>query len=207
MIELWRRIEDWFTKNLPDADLCLRDPTTRDEIAEAEATLGIEFPEDFVESLLVHDGQEDHPTVFWLPAACRLGSLASLVRCWQSDREAYDDDPQRYEWLDKRRCTRQVHFHPKQIPIAGSPFWDYDRLLLDFVPGPEGRVGQVIARFDVELAVVTSSWRELLEKTLAGLETGRIRWETRGAELGGELEIVYLGPRSKKPITPWKYFA
>ena len=75
---------------------------------------------------------------------------------------AFDpDDRERFEWLDKGGCVRQVHFHPQQIPIAGSTHWDYDRLLLDFVPGPNGRSGQVIARYDVELAFLCGSFREV----------------------------------------------
>lgn len=206
MRELWRRFEDWFAKNVPEADLRLRPPATKDEVTRAEAILGVEFPADFVESLLVHDGQEDDPNVFWLPAGQRLGSLASLVDCWQRDRPSYEDDPERWEWLDSGECTRQVHFHPKHIPIAGSRFWDYERLLLDFVPGPKGRPGQVIARADVEFVIVAKSWREVMEKTVSGLENGRIRLDPLPPEIGSGWEIEYLSPRAKKPMPMWKFF-
>jgi cell wall assembly regulator SMI1 len=206
VIELWRGIEAWFAKNLPNADLVLRPPATRDQIAEAEAKLGTKLPDDFVASLLVHDGQEDEPNVLWLPSAYRLGSLASLVACWERDRQSYADDPEREGWLDGSECTRQVHFHPKHVPIAGSRFWDYDRLLLDFFPGPKGRPGQVIAREESELYVIAPSFLLLLEKTLAGLENGRIRFEKRSADIGGEWDAVYLTPRSKKPMPAFRYF-
>jgi cell wall assembly regulator SMI1 len=203
---LWERLERWFDANLPGKSLSLRDGASEDAIAAAEARLGVRFPDDYRASLRVHDGQWDEPDVFWLPFAQRLGSLESLVGCWENDRPAYDDDPQRFEWLDPAGRARQVHFHPRQIPIAGSPDWDYDRLLLDFVPGPNGTPGQVIARCDIEIVCLCSSFSALLEQTVRGLEAGRIVCAPPAALLEGKLEMQCVSPRAKKPIGPFGYF-
>ena len=209
MRELWSRIERWFEDHLPDRTLRLRPGASEVAIARAEAVLDQRFPDDFRESLAVHDGQEDDPQIQWLPAAQRLGSLDAIVRCWRADRSAYDPDPQRLEWLDRGGAARQALFHPKQIPIAGSTYWDYDRLLLDFIPGPNGHPGQVVARCDIEIEHVCQSFRSLLEQTIGGLESGTITFQPMNEELAsvpGELEVVYRSPRAKRPLAFFKYF-
>jgi len=174
---LWDRIERWFADHRPKLDLQLRPGAGEDAIAAAEQELGVPFPEDFRASLRVHDGQDDACEVTWLPFAQRLGSIASLVACWRDDRRDYDEalGKERLDWLDDERRVRQVHLHPGHIPFAGSAYWDYDRLLLDFVPGPEGSDGQIIARNDIHLRFVAPNFAALLARLAAGLENGTIR--------------------------------
>lgn len=121
-------------------------------------------------------GRGDEVEVIWLPIALRLGSLASIVACWKDDRKYYDQPEieKRMDWLDLEGTdrVRQVHLHPKQIPIAGTMDWDLDRLLLDFVPGPKGREGQVIARYDVDFRFVADSFGALLNDVATRLESG-----------------------------------
>jgi cell wall assembly regulator SMI1/predicted DNA-binding WGR domain protein len=174
--EVWARIEGWFAKR-PELPLRLRPGAKEKDIVAAEKTLGVRFPDDFRASLRLHDGQEDREDggdVDWLPVALRLGSLASLVRCWQDDRKYYDEEgmAERLDWLDKGERVRQVHLHPKHIPFAGSRYWDYGRLMFDFIPGPQGAAGQVIARDDIDLVFVDASFGAFLERVAIGLERG-----------------------------------
>jgi cell wall assembly regulator SMI1 len=172
----WARVERWFAQHRPDLALNLRPGATEKAIAAAEKQLGVELPADFRSSLLVHDGQDDWPGVQLFPVAHRLGAVASLARCWKDDRGVFDakEMKTRFDSLDDSKRVRQVHFHPKHVPIAGSKFWDYGRLLLDFIPGPEGQLGQVIARDDVDFVFVCASFGELLAKTASGLEAGAV---------------------------------
>ena len=139
----WGRIERWFAEHRPEIELKLRPGAKEKEILAAEKQLGVRLPEDFRASLLVHDGQGDEPGVFLFPHSERLGSLKAMVACWKGDRPSYDkhDSEGRFGWLDDGRRVRQVHFHPKHVAFAGSSYWDYGRLLFDFVPGPEGARG------------------------------------------------------------------
>lgn len=203
--ESWARIEAWFAARHPGVALNLRAPASAAQIAAAEKALRVKFPTDFRASLAVHDGQDDHPGVWLLPYAQRLGSLASLTRCWKDDRALYDDKEMRtrLDWLDDGQRVRQVHLHPQHIPIAGSKYWDYGRLLLDYLPGPAGAVGQVIARHDVDFVFVCGSFGELLARTARGLEEGSITTRTGG----DALELVYLTRAGGKPVGPDRYFA
>lgn len=201
----WRRIEAWFALQHPGLPLRLRPAATEKQIATAEKTLGVRFPEDFRASLLVHDGQDEDPGVRLLPFAQRLGSLDSLVRCWKDDRGLFDakEMAERMDWLDDAQRVRQVHLHPRHVPIAGSKYWDYGRLLVDYIPGPAGQEGQIIARDDVEHEYVCASFGELLARTADGLEEGRIVVEKRDYDS----ELVYLAKKGGRTITPAKFFA
>lgn len=190
----WTMIETWFARHHPSAQLGLRPPATKKSIDAAEKALKVRFPDDFRESLLVHDGQDDEPSVLLFPVAHRLGSLESLVACWKSDRGSYEAGDA-FEYLDDSKRVRQDHLHPKQIPIAGSTYWDYGRLLIDLVPGPKGTSGQIIARDDIDLRFIASSFAELLETLATGLESGA----TEVVEDSGQFHLIpKRKPKKKK---------
>ena len=208
MRELWQRIEQYFAIHWPNKELKLRPPATDTQIAAAERELGVRFPDDFRESLLVHNGQDEGPNLLWLPAVCQLGSLESMVKCWKDDRDSFDtSDTECFDWLDSSQRTRQVHFHPKHIPFAGSPFWDYDRLLFDFAPGPMGKPGQIIMRNDIDFVFLCESFRELMQKTADGLEGGTITMSENGPEMSHWVTPEYRSARSKQLMSPFRYFA
>ena len=109
----------------------------------------------------------------------------------------------RFDWLGDDERVRQVHFHPKHIPIAGSPFWDYDRLLLDFIPGPKGTVGQVIVRDDIEFNFLCTTFGELLAKIAQGLDDGTVVI----SQTTYDSELEYRAPNGTRPIRDYKFFA
>lgn len=200
MREHWDVIEAWLAEQAPDADPKLRSPASGDAIATAEKHLGRAFPDDFRASLAIHDGQDDEPGCPWLPAVDRLGSLESLTRCYVEDRDDAED-----EWragvdvFDEARRVRQCYWDPRWIPIAGSTYWDYDRLLLDMHPGPEGNEGQVIVRWSGQAVYLCASFGELMERTAEGMTSGRI--------VMAKGRVQWLSPKTKKPIPYGKFYA
>jgi cell wall assembly regulator SMI1 len=206
MRDLWHRIESYFAKCWPQKELKLRPPATPQAIAAAEQELGVRFPDDFRESLLVHDGQEDEPSILWLPAAGKLASLDSLVECWKDDRQSYDAELWANPSLDESNRVLQAQLHPKHIPFAGSTYWDYDRLLFDFAPGPAGREAQIIVRFDIEHRFLVDTWRGLMETAADGLEDGSIVPGECGPELSHWVTMGYRSPRAGKSIDWFEYY-
>lgn len=177
----WARLEAWFAKK-SQLSLGLRPGVKEKQLVAAEKALGVKLPEDFKASLRIHDGQEPGCDVTWLPFAQQLGSLDSLVSCWKDDRKYFDDKEmaQRLDWLDDGKRVRQVHLHPQHIPFAGSRYWDYGRLLLDFIPGPKGTTGQVIARDDIDFVFVSPSYGAFLEQVVKQLESGKFKVTKQG---------------------------
>ena len=103
------------------------------------------------------------------------------MACWKDDRQFYREElKERFEWLDKSKRVRQMHMHPKHIPFAGSRYWDYGRLLFDYVPGPKGTEQQVIARQDIELNYVSPTFAEMLAKIANDLESGKLKVTSEG---------------------------
>lgn len=177
---IWARIERVLVAQR--IDLQLRPPASAARIAAAERALGVVLPDDFRASLAVHDGQEDDADVPWLPIAHRLGSLDSIVACWKGDRASYEalHRPEDLERLDPTGRVRQVDLHPQHVPIAGSRHWDYDRLMLDAVPGPRGTSGQVIGRSDADLVIVAETFGALLADVAARLEDPSLAQRSAG---------------------------
>jgi hypothetical protein len=72
----WRSIERAINSD-PEAAQDLLGGATRDDIRHAEEKLGVEFPDDFVESYLLHDGQG--PAGLFIMGDLRLWSLSAIL--------------------------------------------------------------------------------------------------------------------------------
>jgi len=205
MKELWARLSRWFADELPSGELRLRPPASPEAIEAAEAALGRSLPDDFRASLAVHDGQDDEPTILWLPSAVRLGSLDAIVECFRDDETSRDfADTSLADELDATGRVRQMQFDPDHVAFAGSTYWDYDRLSFDFHPGPAGNDGQVIARADIDLVYVCDSFASLMEQTVRGLVDGRIVLIPTDPRTGWT-RVQWLAARGGKPV-PYSEF-
>jgi len=176
--DLWQRIEAW-GRAAGAGSLRLRPPALEDEIRRAEEVMGLVFPEDLRASLLCHDGEEPDPDFEWLPGCAPLQPLQALVARWTEARgwaEADPNaDPDEGESEDGRH--RLCLWHPRRIPIAGSPFWDGDNTYVDLAPGSRGTEGQILTfTSECDLEVLGPSFRATLEKYVCLLERGELVW-------------------------------
>src|SRR5688572_27897166 len=81
MKTVWNRIEKWLDANAPEVLRGLNPPATRAQIADAEAELGVSFPEEVVDTFLIHNGQaSDTP---WLLDGWEFMSLERIVDEWK----------------------------------------------------------------------------------------------------------------------------
>ena len=62
--DCWNRIEKWFKKNKPEFLELLADGASEEEILELEKYLMCKLPNDFRESLKIHNGQKDWGFLF-----------------------------------------------------------------------------------------------------------------------------------------------
>ena len=80
MRNLWDRLESYLEKHAPRALDSLNPPASERAIRAAERELGIKFPEDFIASLRIHDGQMQetgkppHPISF-IPGEYETGGV------------------------------------------------------------------------------------------------------------------------------------
>lgn len=109
-------------------------------LAKAEKTMGIKFPADFAEYLLLHDGQDDDDDA----PSWRLASLEEIVERWKEERDDEENYPEENKGfilkdkvLNRSRCAQW-------IPFLGAPNWDQDIVYIDLAPGPKGVSGQII---------------------------------------------------------------
>lgn len=185
MRRLWERIENWYKTNAPELLDVLNSGASEQEIALAEQKLGVSFPDDFRESLKIHNGQDpDAPRFLY---GYELLSLSRIVDEWNIWRELlkgghFDDS---HEAVEPDEGIKQRWWDVGWIPITADGAGN--NYCLDLAPTPEGNLGQII---DMDHEVVTrsllapsfSSW---LEGQIAELETGNYEL------VDGELDEVY----------------
>ena len=183
MIEIWQRIEAVLRATAPE--LCdLSDGASVGEIAAVEARLGFALPTDIRESYAVHNGsggacilpqyyadQVNGVNLLSLEEAeCDRGIWIDLLDGGAFEgNEARPEGPVKAEWWNRR-----------WLPITSDG--GGNSLCIDLDPAPGGTVGQVIDH-DHETGpsvVVANSFRAFLEGYAADLETGRLRFDSRG---------------------------
>ena len=192
--QAWARIEKWARKNMPGLIEEVAPPASRDEIERLEQFLGFPLPAEFVESLLVHDGEEGDGKL--LDSGEGLLSVDMIRESMQGERANIE----KYADLEGDNVTGPVR---PELYLAGRVIIaDFNRdthLLLDFAPAPDGTPGQVVRRW-VEnglLEVVASSWGAFLRDYADKLEQGRIELDPeRAADLGSQSAAA--DPRVKR---------
>jgi len=179
---LWSRLEAWVQTNAPNMSLRLRPPATEARIAAAELELGLTFPADFRRSLLVHDGQEHDPSFDWMPGCNPLATLDAIVEQWKDEQDRAQDGETDDAKVVLDGRFRNVLWHSRRIPIAGTQYWDQDNTYLDLVPGPTGTIGQLVTMTsECDFTVLGTSFRQALERYVGALETGN--WPPRDTEV------------------------
>jgi cell wall assembly regulator SMI1 len=87
-----------------------------------EQVIGRPLPQDFAESWSIHDGQEQHVEMAWLPSGGRLGSIERIIEEYQRSYANEPVDPEAFEWLNVPDLVRGQLSHPGRIPISGSEY-------------------------------------------------------------------------------------
>lgn len=129
----WARIDAWLAEHVPASHAILNPPVTDDDLAAAEAVVGVAFPDQIRESLRCHDGLDLWGNIFpGQPPLSARGIAAHWKMCMEilEDNADEDQDPGDVPW-----------WHPLWIPWAQS---DGDSQVVDLRPGPDqGQFGWV----------------------------------------------------------------
>ncbi|MFC6015126.1 SMI1/KNR4 family protein [Plantactinospora solaniradicis] len=141
--ESWRRIDGWLARYAPDDAALLAPPADPAEIVAAEATLGLSFPPELVESLRRHNGLVEWANMF--PERVPL-SVARIVEhrqmCMEIDEFDDDDEAFAEAGFPPEERDDEPWWHELWLPFAES---DGDSQVIDLRPGPGyGRLGWAI---------------------------------------------------------------
>ncbi len=172
MQDAWNRIVAWCERYAPEVLAGLNPGATDAQIAEAEAHLGVAFPDDLRELYRLHDGQNSDS-----PSPLPPGEWLSLMRLCG-------------EWDAWEGLRRDGDFDGSEsVPDAGiqSGWWNagwipltYDgggnHYCADLHPTDAGTVGQIITMWHDEGSrnLVAPSLTAWLEQVADGLESGAL---------------------------------
>lgn len=171
--ESWDRIKAWYSENAKSIGGDLAKGASATAIRRFEKEIGASLPEDFRESVMIHNGGG-----WWVPS--RYGDLLSLDQILTNWRK-YSD------WLARGTyATSDGSWEANAIEGPIKPiFWNKKRvyvtdnsgnhLTLDLDPPADGRYGQIIHHSHEvgPTKVVASSWGEFLSKLVEELESGK----------------------------------
>jgi cell wall assembly regulator SMI1 len=165
------------------ASLPFNGPAAIEAITSAEQELRCKLPADYKDFLRVHDGQSDPFTLTFPP-----DDIAFL----SNDLNAVDDNAF-YDTFDTTGRVRNVLYHRGRIPIAynevGGAY-----LMIDNVPGPKGKVGQLVFNpNEVDVVVVADNLTGLFENYVQLLDAGRMFIRKQPQDVGEGFWFVSAG--------------
>ena len=132
--ESWARIVEWLKEHAPSYPFPLQPGTLASAITAFEDTIGLKLPDDFRDSLRMHDGGHE----CWLPGRGDLHSLDRILRDWKMYRAAQQEGkyavPEHWMWTPTRLQgpIRSVFWNTKRIFITDNGSGDH--LTLDPIP-------------------------------------------------------------------------
>lgn len=163
--------------------LPLRPGCSPSRLQKLEAELGFRLPDDYRELLSTFNGQERDPELTFPPDGLVFLDDADVIRLWH-EFCAHQDDERFAEQLRDEDRVRWVLYHRGRVPIAHNESGGH-YLCLDRVPGPRGRLDQLVFNVDeIECVVLENSITDLVRRYLALLESGRLTVRRQPSEYG-----------------------
>lgn len=169
--ETWAMIEAWCAKHAPDVLQSLNGPASEEAIAETERELEIQFPMDFRNSLLIHDGQTfDSPWMLYGWELLSLERIKSERAVWKGLLDSGD-----FDGIDSDADGEHIRtdwWHADWVPITYSGSGDHH--VLDLAPAAGGQFGQVFRMWhdDGERLLMGSSFADFLARYAGALASG-----------------------------------
>jgi len=168
----WQRIDAWHLANTRPKKLGLKPGATPQAISALESSIGAKLPDDFRESLLLHNGGG------WILWYGELLSIDAMLKQWTT----YCDWQNRGEFAVPGSPDWQTHsisgpikpffWSPKRLCVTDN---SGDHLTLDFDPPANGSYGQVIDHSHEvgPESVLAPSWSAFLEQIADDLHAGK----------------------------------
>lgn len=180
MKDLWQRFETWLSAHAPHLLGNLREGATREQVAAAEAILGVRFPKGVIDSYRIHDGQKLTRYKGALFGGCPLLPLRTMVQHWSVLKGLHDRGEFEGVRGHPNGPIRDDWWNPRWIPLTSNEAGDHP-VCLDLAPGTGGRRGQVISWWhdDPNRCLLGPSFRRWFASYLAAVETGEYVYSGR----------------------------
>ena len=173
--DVWGRFEHMLAQHAPELLASLRPPATAEQIEHAQASMGLQLPQDVREAYLRHNGTDK--ALF--PPFCYWASLTEMAEQLVWARE-YDEE-MRLEYPDQYGPPCDFWGTQKVKAVAGNDLWiplglsnTSTTVCIDLDPAPQGAIGQLIVdhgmcgpmswRADLTL-FWSSSWIDLIAES------------------------------------------
>ncbi|MFE1957073.1 SMI1/KNR4 family protein [Streptomyces sp. NPDC059479] len=151
------------------------------QLRRMEKILRTPLPRDYKELLRYVNGQPNQYALTFPPDELALLSAEEVLAEWE-EQSAYCSDEFFEEFTSDGR-VRDISFHPGRIPIARDESTTAN-LYIDNIPGPSGRIGQLIFNVtEADWVVVANSVTTLVACYLAALRSGAVVIEQRSNEV------------------------
>lgn len=151
------------------------------EIKQFEDSLKVALPDDYKTFLEHCNGQSDSSLTF-PPDQLVFLSTEEIVCLWNELNQHQDD--QFFDQFEFDKKIRSVLYHPRRIPIAYNESGGA-HLFLDYIPGPNGKTGQVIFNTnEVDSVVIEDNFHDLVGTYLQLLEVGKMVTKKQPPEYG-----------------------
>lgn len=183
----WKRIEAWYAEYAYATAKSLAVGASAAAVKRFEKAIGLRLPDDFRESVTIHDGGG-----WWVP--WRFGELQSLDQIleqwkmyseWQATGKYATDEGGDWKTNDIKGSIKPVFWNKKRIYVTNN---SGDHLTLDLDPPSDGTYGQVIDHSHEvgPTVVVATGWGEFLRNLVEDLESGKYVY----LEEAGSIELV-----------------
>src|SRR5262249_44725352 len=166
--ESWERIRAFYPHQI------LNPGATPAAIAAFEEAIGLVLPDDFKESLRLHDGGDD----FWFTETSgEFLSLDGMLKQWKMYRQAqrkgeYATEDEDWEASDIEGPIKPIFWNTKRIFVTDN---SGDHWTLDLDPPEDGAYGQILDQSHEggPTQVLARSWTDLLSQLVVGVEDGK----------------------------------
>jgi cell wall assembly regulator SMI1 len=190
--DAWQRIRTWMSKNAQPIAERLQPGATKKMIADAEAKLGLSFPDGLKEMLALCDGDDEAGLIggWSLLGIDAIVSRASLMK--ELQQKGIFDEAE----ADPHPRVRSAWWSIRWIPIGSSGGGDL--ICVDLDPGPQGKVGQVILFYhdDGKRLVIADSLAQWLGAIARDLEDDKYDYLGEG---GSWSDDAFLDSSLEKP--------
>jgi cell wall assembly regulator SMI1 len=173
----WARIDAWLRANGLPPEFSPPSGVTEEAIRAAEATMGLELPEEVRESYRSHDGSRGGACLILFERGFLMplqGQGDSVVASCLRSREIGAVNAAAGLVGKPDGPIRPDYWSPRWVPLTCD--WESDTLAIDLAPAEGGCIGQVILHSRRgETRLLGRSWGEWLAAYADALEAGEYR--------------------------------